>query len=415
MIAGTPVLDLDDAASLEAADSGGALRSAASGGAQVRATAAAVGENALARLADLRPRSVVFVSGSGRAARAAGLLMMALGDRAGLPVVHAAGLPPWVGPLDVVLVAGDDAGDPRLIDAVDRALRRGAEVVVAAPNEGPLRMAAAGRAALLEPRVPVLDHNRLLRFLAAGIAVLRMVDPARSGAAVPELTALADMLDAEALRDAPQNEVFHNPAKTLAARMQQRGLVLVGDSPAAAELADHAAEVLLQAAGRVASSADLAEAVAAGPQLTAAAGEQAPDFDPLFHDEELDGPAPVDRIRVFVLSTDPDQTAARRRLAVFGTGGLVDADLVTADIDLLRSALTDPAALTPQPEDRTATGDHGTELEQLAVLALRLEMAAAYLRLIGGHGTADATPDYRSDDYRDEDYTSADQYDGGRF
>ncbi|MBF6309241.1 tobH protein, partial [Nocardia farcinica] len=102
-----------------------------------------------------------------------------------------------------------------LIDAVDRALRRGAEVVVAAPNEGPLRMAAAGRAARLEPRVPVLDHNRLLRFLAAGIAVLRMVDPARSGAAVPELTALADMLDAEALRDAPQNEVFHNPAKTL--------------------------------------------------------------------------------------------------------------------------------------------------------------------------------------------------------
>lgn len=44
MIADTPVLDLDDAAMLEAADTGGALRSAASGGAQVRATAAAVAE-----------------------------------------------------------------------------------------------------------------------------------------------------------------------------------------------------------------------------------------------------------------------------------------------------------------------------------------------------------------------------------
>ncbi|MDN2502236.1 tobH protein, partial [Nocardia nova] len=71
MIAGTPVLDLDDVASLEAADSGGILRSAASGGAQVRATAAAVAENALIRLDGLRPRSLVLVSGTGRAARAA--------------------------------------------------------------------------------------------------------------------------------------------------------------------------------------------------------------------------------------------------------------------------------------------------------------------------------------------------------
>ncbi|MGV9821080.1 tobH protein [Nocardia xishanensis] len=405
MIAGTPVLDLDDAASLEAADSGGALRSAASGGAQVRATAAAIGEHSLARLAGLRPRSVVLVSGSGRAARAASLLVAALGDRAGLPVVPASALPPWVGPLDVVLVAGDDAGDPRLIDAVDRALRRGAEVVVAAPHEGPLRAAAAGRAALLEPRVPVLDHNRLLRFLAAGIAVLRIVDPTRAGTAVPDLTELADVLDAEALRDGPHNEVFHNPAKTLAARMQQRGIVLAGDSPAAAELAEHGAEVLLQAAGRVATAADLAEAVAANPRMVEAAGESAPDFDPLFHDEELDGPAPVERIRVFVLSADPDQAAARRRVAVFGGGGsgLVDADLVTADVDLLQNSLTDPAA--PARNEASGASGRATELEQLAVLALRLEMAAAYLRLIGSRGAA-AEP---SGGFAGE------QYDGGRY
>ncbi|MFI9509388.1 tobH protein [Nocardia sp. NPDC052566] len=398
MIAGTPVLDLDDAASLEAADSGGALRSAASGGAQVRATAAAVGEDALARLADLRPRSVVFVSGSGRAARAASLLVAALGERAGMPIVPVSALPPWVGPLDVVLVCGDDAGDPRLIDAVDRALRRGAEVVVAAPHEGPLRAAAAGRAALLQPRVQVLDHNRLLRFLAAGIAVLSAVDPARSGAAVPDLTELADVLDAEALRDGPHNEVFHNPAKTLAARMQQRGIVFAGDSPASAVLAEHGAEVLLAAAGRVASAVDLAEAVAANPRMVEAAGESAPGFDPLFHDEQLDGPAPVERLRVFVLSVDPDQVAARRRLAVFGgTGtGLVDADLISAEVDLLHSTLTDPTQ--PRPEE-PGTG-RGSEVEQLAVLALRLEMAAAYLRLIGAHGAATA---------------GQGDYDGGRY
>ncbi|MGQ4601487.1 tobH protein [Nocardia sp. R6R-6] len=389
MIAGTPVLDLDDAASLEAADAGGALRSAASGGAQVRATAAAVGEHALARLTDLRPRSVVLVSGSGRAARAAGLLVAALGDRSGLPIVPAAALPPWVGPLDVVLVAGDDAGDPRLIDAVDRALRRGAEVIVAAPHEGPLRAAAAGRAALLEPRVQVLGHNRLLRFLAAGIAVLRAVDPVRTGLSVPELTELADVLDAEALRDGPHSEVFHNPAKMLAARMQQRGIVLAGDSPAAAELAEHGAEVLLQSAGKVATAVDLAEAVAANARMTEAAGGSAPDFDPMFHDEELDGPAPVERVRVFVLSADRDRAAARRRIAVFGGDGsnLVDADLVNADVDLLHTGMTDPTAPGPTHAEESAPGQ-GTELEQLAVLALRLEMAAAYLRLIGSRTAA---------------------------
>lgn len=389
MIAGTPVLDLDDAASLEAADTAGALRSAASGGAQVRATAAAVGEDALARLAGLRPRSVVLVSGAGRAARAASLLVAALGDRAGLPVVPVAALPPWVGPLDVVLVAGDDAGDPRLTDAVDRALRRGAEVVVATPIEGPMRAVAAGRAAVLAPRVPVLDHNRLLRFVAAGIAVLQIVDPGRSATLVPDLTALADILDAEALRDGPANEVFRNPAKTLAARMHQRGVVLTGDSPAAAQLAEHGAEVLLQSAGRVATAVDLAEAVAARARMTEAAGESAPGYDPLFHDEELDGPVQVERMRVFVLSTDADQSAARRRIAVFGgsEAGLVDADLVNADVDLLHTGLTDPSVPAPPRTEEPAPGAGG-EVEQLAVLALRLEMAAAYLRLIGTSGTA---------------------------
>ncbi|AFU04984.1 hypothetical protein [Nocardia brasiliensis] len=389
MIAGTPVLDLDDAASLEAADTAGALRSAASGGAQVRATAAAVGEDALARLAGLRPRSVVFVSGAGRAARAASLLVAALGDRAGLPVVPVAALPPWVGPLDVVLVAGDDAGDPRLTDAVDRALRRGAEVVVATPIEGPMRAVAAGRAAVLAPRVPVLDHNRLLRFVAAGIAVLQIVDPGRSATLVPDLTALADILDAEALRGGPANEVFRNPAKTLAARMHQRGVVLTGDSPAAAQLAEHGAEVLLQSAGRVATAVDLAEAVAARARMTEAAGESAPGYDPLFHDEELDGPVQVERMRVFVLSTDADQSAARRRIAVFGGGeaSLVDADLVNADVDLLHTGLTDPSVPAAPRTEEPASGAGG-EVEQLAVLAVRLEMAAAYLRLLGTRGTA---------------------------
>lgn len=382
MIAGTPVLDLDDVASLEAADSGGTLRSAASGGAQVRAVAADVAEDALARLRDLRPRSLVMVSGSGRAARAAALLVAAFGERAALPIVPVASIPQWVGPLDVVLIAGDDAGDPRLIGSVDRALRRGAEVVIAAPDEGPLRAAAAGRAALLPPRVRVLDHNRLLRFLAVGMAVLKTLDPTHIDPLVPDLDVLADVLDSEALRDGPNNEVFHNPAKTLAARMRERRLVLSGDSPAATQVARHAAEVLLQATGRIAASTGLAEAVTANTRMIESAGVAAPGFDPLFHDEQLDGPAPVDRVRVFVVSADADEMAARRRLAVFGANaGLVDADLVNVDAELMSTEASVPRAT--DPEQPTPGARRGGELEQLAVLILRLEMAAAYLRLLG--------------------------------
>ncbi|MGW2662146.1 tobH protein [Nocardia tengchongensis] len=380
MIAGTPVIDLDDVASLEAADAGGVLRSAASGGAQVRATAAALSEDALARLTDLRPRSLVLVSGSGRAARAAALLIAALGDRTSMPLVPATSIPPWVGPLDVVLVAGDDAGDPRLAEAVDRALRRGAEVVVAAPDEGPIRAAAAGRATILAPRVRVLDHNLMLRYLAAGLAVLNTVDRHRVGPLVPELNALADLLDEEALRDGPQHEAFHNPAKTLATRMQQRKrIVLAGDSGAAAELAGHGSEVLLATAGQVTTAVSLSEAIAAHGRLVQSAGVAAPGFDPLFHDEELDGPAPVDQVRIFVVSTDPDEVAVRRRLAVFGSdAGLVDTDLITVDAEAAAAPPAEAGA-PGQPMPAAASGD----VEKLAVLALRLEMAAAYLRLLG--------------------------------
>lgn len=366
MIAPPPILDLDDAASLEAADTPGVLRSAATAGAQVRATAAAVSEDALSRLVGLRPRSVVVVTGSGRAYRAASLLVAALAGQAGLPIVVAAATPPWAGPLDVVVVSGDDAGDPRLADAVDRAVRRGAEVVVATPDEGPVRAAAVGRAMLLPPRVPVLDQNTMLRHLSVGMAVLAAVDPTHSGHVLPDLDRLADTLDAEAIADHPRNEVFHNPAKALAARMQGRRLVLTGDTAATAELAAHAAEVLLRVAGRVSVALPLPEVVAAAPEFAGSVAASA-DYDPLFHDEELDGPAPRDPIRVFALTTDPDHRAAQRRVAV-----LPDADMVTASVGLDDSA------------ERSAVEPVAGEFEQLSILAVRLEMAAAYAKLTGG-------------------------------
>ena len=128
---------------------------------------------------------------------------------AGEPIVAAAQAPPWIGPLDVLIVAGDDPGDPALVPAAATAVRRGARVLVAAPFEGPLRDATAGRAAVLAPRLWVPDDFALCRYLAVGLAALSVVDPAIG----TDPAALADELDAEALRNSPVREVSPTPPK----------------------------------------------------------------------------------------------------------------------------------------------------------------------------------------------------------
>lgn len=353
-----PMPLLDDGDALVGADVDGILRSAAMGGAQIRATRSAVQEGVLGRLQGLRPRSVVLVTGSGRAGRAATLTSALLAPHIGFPLLHAAGTPRWVGSLDVVVVAGEDAGDPRLSDAADGALRRGAEVVVVAPDEGPLRGVSAGRAMVLEPRIPVADQHGLLRFCAAYLAVVTALESG-SNVALPDLSELADAVDDEALRDSPVNEVFHNPAKSLAAQMQGRRIVLSGDTEASVELARAGAEALLYS-GRVAAAAALADTLRASGALAAPVTGDAGHSDPLFHDPDLDGPAGAEPVRVFAFASQATRQFTERRLV-----GLPDGVLVVTDAEeggeIVRS-----------------------EFEQAAVLAARLDMAAAYLRLTGG-------------------------------
>ena len=146
MSATRATIDLDDTEGLIAADRDGLLRAASMAGAQVRATAAAVDEGALDTVrTGERPRSVIWVAGRGTAESAGAMLAATLGGSAAEPIVVAAEAPPWIGPLDVLVVAGDDPGDPTLVAAAATGVRRGARVVVAAPYEGPLRDAAAGR------------------------------------------------------------------------------------------------------------------------------------------------------------------------------------------------------------------------------------------------------------------------------
>ncbi len=360
----TRAIDLEDTEGLLAADRDGLLRAASSAGAQVRAIAAAADEGALDSLAgDDRPRSVIWVAGRGTAEAAGSILAAAWGGAASEPITVVGEAPPWVGPLDVLIIAGDDPGDPALVSAAATAVRRGARVVVVAPYEGPLRDSTAGRAAVLAPRLWVPDEFGLCRYLGAGLAVLRTVDP-RAGI---DLGALADELDAEALRNSAGRELFTNPAKTIAARIAGCRVALAGDCAATLALARHGSSVLLRIAHEAVAATGLADAVVA---LRAAGALSAADA--LFHDEEIDGPLP-DRLRALVFTLAAEQTVVAARVA-----GLDDVYLLAAE------DVPDGPGGSAGSEVLPALGGPVSPEEQLAVLAVRVEMAAVYMRLVRG-------------------------------
>lgn len=355
-------VDLDDVEGLLAADRDGLLRAASMAGAQVRATAAALDEGDLDALrSDQPPRTVIWVAGRGNAETAGTMLSATLGGSVAAPIVLASEVPPWIGALDVLILAGDDPGDPALVSAAATAVRRGARVVVVAPYEGPLRDATAGRSVSLPPRVRVRDDFSLVRYLAAGLAVLQVVDP---GLRV-DLAAFADDLDAEAFRNSAGRELFTNPAKSLAERMSARDVVLAGDNAGTLALARHGAAILLRIAHQSATAVGLADALIA---LHGGMGGSSGATESIFHDEQIDGPLPA-RVRTFVLATD-----AERPVVVARVSGLDDVDVINAE-DVPVVSDESAAAVPPAP---------GRPEQQLAMLAVRLEMTATYLRLVRG-------------------------------
>ena len=363
-------VDLDDVEGLLAADRDGLLRAASMSGAQVRATAAALDEGDLDPLkSDQPPRTVVWVAGRGNAETAGAMLAATLGGSLAAPIVVASEAPPWIGALDVLVLAGDDPGDPALVSAASTGVRRGARIAVVAPYEGPLRDATAGRSASLAPRLWVRDDFGLARYLAAGFAVLQVVDPALR----MDLAALADELDAEAFRNSAARELFTNPAKTLAARMSGRDVVLAGDNAGTLALARHGAAIMLRIAHRAVAAVALGDALAAlHSGMGDAAGFSGVDREKsIFHDEQIDGPLPQ-RVRTFVLATDAERPVVLARVS-----GLDDIDVINAeDVPEAMDATDSPQVAAAPPTGRPE--------QQLATLAVRLEMTATYLRLVRG-------------------------------
>jgi hypothetical protein len=163
---------LADPRALTALDTGGVLRGAATAGAQVRSAAQGAADARVGELTGARPRALVLVHRPGASGPAAGLLAAMLGPSSPVPVVVVDTVPSWIGPLDVVIAHTADADDAELADGVAFAVRRGAEVVLSAPTDGPVASAGAGRARLVEQRIPVPPGLDLPRALAVGLVVV---------------------------------------------------------------------------------------------------------------------------------------------------------------------------------------------------------------------------------------------------
>ncbi|WP_214368603.1 SIS domain-containing protein [Pseudonocardia sp. H11422] len=350
---------LADPSALAAIDTAGVLRAAATAGAQVRSAAQGAQEAGLAQLSGHRPRALVLLRRPGASVSAAGILAALLGPGCPVPVVLADTAPSWIGPLDVVLAHTADANDAELADSVARSVRRGAEVVLSAPGDGPVASAGAGRVRLIEPRIPVPPGLDLPRALAAGlvtVSALDLLDPPLD----PGLDALADELDAEAERDQPGHEPFMNPAKSLALRLAEHIPLLWGADSLAAAVAEHAAIALATHAGVVAHASDVAQAATVTGLLraltAAAAGND------VFHDPFDDPPAgaEVPPPRLVLLATGED-----------------DPHQVT----LRRTGRSWPAADLLHPVDEIARGTRHAALLRAAVLASRFDVGAVYLGL----------------------------------
>jgi Bacterial phospho-glucose isomerase C-terminal SIS domain len=354
---------LDDPGRLQAGESGELLRAAAMAGAQVRATTEAAAEIKLDEtLRGAPPRALVLLTRPGVGSSAAGILRALLGPGCPVPVVAVDSTPPWVGPLDVLVGHTADENDRPLADSVDLATRRGAQVVLTAPEYGPVAAAAAGRARLIIPRVSAPPTLALATALTAGLLVTRALGLLRT-----DIDGLADELDREAERNHPQHESFVSPAKSLALRLAQRSPLLLGLDPVATAVAKHAAATLGAHAGLLAVATGY-RALLAQPALHRAAVRAASPAN-VFHDpylDDLDGtgddgaePASARALRVMLMCIRADDAAGVARQAA--TGALASAD-------------------------ELAPGDEVTGDEPLlaALLASRFDLAALYLGLATG-------------------------------
>jgi hypothetical protein len=125
----------------------------------------------------------------------------------------------------------------------------------------------------------------------------------------------------------------------------------------------------LRVGHRAVAAVGLADAAVA---LRRGMGETSDREQSIFHDEQIDGPLPP-RVRTFVLATDAERAVVAARVA-----GLDGVDVIHAEDVPEPSDSSDIERLPAVP------AGPGRLEEQLAMLALRMEMTAVYLKLVRG-------------------------------
>jgi hypothetical protein len=236
---------LDDAAALERADQ--RLRHLAESGARVRREAVAAADAvtvALEQLSDTPPRAVVAAGPDSR------LLRAVLEPVCPVPFVAwpGPGLPGWAGSLDLVVVLAPEGRDHATAGAVAEAVRRGCQLVVAAPQHSLVAEHAQGRYATL---LPIQTGDQL----AIAVVVLDLLDRLHLGPPTdPEV--VAEALDEVAVSCGPHRDLAVNPAKILASGLADANPILWGGTVLAARAARRIAESVRRATGRTALAAD---------------------------------------------------------------------------------------------------------------------------------------------------------------
>jgi len=298
------VVDLHDADSLVAADAAALLPSCALAGAQVRSVA----EQLAAWPAFDRPRALVVVGAT--ASVDAALLSALIGENSSCPVVAAAGLPGWIGPLDIVVVFAAAVDDMTAARAAAGAIRRGARVVVRASAVGPVAEAAGP--ALLDPLISVTEALAG----AARLTVLASVAAAAGLYPRPDFAAAAEQLDAMAVACHPSSEFFVNPGLTLAEQLAIGTPLLIGTDGVADALAAYATRSLAGLAGIAGSWLSCGQAVGSPPVLARAAARDgsgsATSSDIFWDPYNDDEPAPGQQISpVLVVGPSIDSVVGR--------------------------------------------------------------------------------------------------------
>ncbi|MFI6940155.1 SIS domain-containing protein [Streptomyces sp. NPDC050418] len=369
---------LDTPEALARADRRGLLRGAAEAGARVRTAIRHADEAGIAALRpEGRPRAVI-IAGPGAAAASVADLIATLAHGA-CPVIRlqptgvapAAGalrwtLPGWAGPVDLLLIATPDGAEPGLELLADQAYRRGCSVTTVAPAGTPLHETVGAKHGLAVPMATSLYTAEYEEGAAAGpdalwallTPLLALLDRAGLLEAKPDgLQKVADRLDSTAERCGPAIATYSNPAKTLAAELDESLPLIWTEGPSAGPVGRRFAALLAEIAGRAALAGELPEALPAhGSLLTGdlAAGGDPDDF---FRDR-VEEPQAL-RARAVLLRDRP-------------TGGLSAAPAAR------ELALGHDIAISElEPQE-------GSDLETLAELIAVTDFAAVYLALASG-------------------------------